>query len=335
MRTITDFLSLTSAGLYCEPGGFYIDPRRPVERAVITHAHHDHARRGSARYLSSQEGERLLRTRIGSSSQIATLAYGETIRLGTVQLSLHPAGHVLGSSQVRLEHEGQVCVVSGDYKRQPDATCSPFELLKCHTFVSECTFGLPIYRWPEFTCVIDEIHRWWKQNQQTGMASVLFAYALGKSQRILAAIDPSIGKVVAHGAIWQLNRVYAQSDVTLPRVHRVDELDRKFDWSQALIVAPPSAIGSAWLKRFGSISQGMASGWMTIRGLRRWRSVDRGFVISDHVDWNGLLQTIQETGCETVWLTHGDGSAVARFLTEQGQDAQILEMPELSSRVEE
>lgn len=325
MRSITNFLELTPDGLYCEPGGFHIDPWRPVERAVVTHAHSDHARRGCGRYLTSTAGEWLLRARVGSSSQLTTLEYGESLALGNVHLSLHPAGHVLGSCQIRLECGGHVCIVSGDYKRQTDRTCAPYETLRCHTLVSESTFGLPIYRWPSVDEVIADMMQWWRRNQQNGLTSILFVYALGKAQRVLAELDPDAGPLVAHGAIWQMNRMYERSGVTLPIVRRVDELAKNFDWSQALILAPPSAIGSPWLKRFGKISMAQASGWMTIRGVRRRRSVDRGFVLSDHVDWPGLLQTVRESECERCYVTHGYSTIVARYLTEQGLEAQSLE----------
>lgn len=324
MRPITDFLSLTPAGLYCEPGGFYIDPWQPVERAVITHAHSDHARRGCGSYLTSDDGQWLLRARVGSGSHIVPLRYAESMTLGPVRLSLHPAGHVLGSAQVRLEASGHVCVVSGDYKRQEDPTCASFEPVECHTFISESTFGLPVYRWPPVRDVVDEMTHWWQRNQQSGMASVLFVYALGKAQRVLAELEPSVGPLIAHGAVWQMNRAYERSGVMLPQVQRVDELPKNFDWSQALIVAPPSAHSSPWLKRFGKISTALASGWMTVRGVRRRRSVDRGFLLSDHVDWPGLLQTIRESRCEHCWLTHGYAEIVARFLMERGVDAQSL-----------
>lgn len=321
---ICDFLTLTPQGLYCEPGRFHIDPWQAVERAVVTHAHSDHARAGCGRYLVARSCEPLLLARLGRVS-VDTLDYGRELTLQGVRVSLHPAGHILGSAQVRLEYRGRVCVVTGDYKRQADPTCEPFESLACHTLVTESTFGLPIYRWDRSERVVAQIEAWWRGNQQAGKASVLFAYALGKSQRILASLDPAIGPVVVHGAIWPLLEAYRRAAVVLPPALRVQDVPQDFSWAHALILAPPSARDSAWLKRFGPISTAMASGWMLVRGSRRRRAVDRGFVLSDHADWPELLATIDETACEQVWITHGYAAVLARYLGERGRRAEVLE----------
>lgn len=317
-------LTMTPAGLYCEEGDFYIDPWRPVDRAIITHAHSDHARWGMKHYLCSHESEGVLRLRVGEEASIEGLEFGEKRQMNGATVSLHPAGHILGSSQVRVEVGGEVIVVSGDYKTEPDPTCTSFEPVRCHTFVTESTFGLPIYRWPRQEETFAAINQWWRRNQEAGKCSILAGYSLGKSQRALAGLDASIGPIFEHGAVRKLTRAYRDQGVWLPETHIVGEANRGFRWSDALVLAPPSALGSSWLKRFGDISTGYMSGWMTVRGIRRRRAVDRGFVVSDHVDWPSLLSAIQETGAESVWVTHGYAEVVARYLSEQGLDAQPL-----------
>jgi putative mRNA 3-end processing factor len=323
----SSLLQSTDAGLYCAAGDFYVDPWRPVERAVVTHAHADHACWGCGKYLTTDDGRTVLRARVADAAEIETLAYRGVINLGGVRVSLHPAGHILGSAQVRLEHRGEVWVVSGDYKTEPDLTCAPFEPVRCHTFISECTFGLPVYRWQEQGLVLDEIKAWWLANQAAGKASVVFAYALGKSQRIiagLAAMGELPGPTYTHGAVEVMNEAYRAAGVRLPPTTYVAAAEPKSAWGQALIVAPPSAQGTPWIRRFGPMSSGFASGWMRIRGPRRRRAVDRGFVLSDHVDWPSLLRAIDATGAERILLTHGYTSVVARWLQSQGKNAEIL-----------
>jgi putative mRNA 3-end processing factor len=318
-------LRLAERGLYCEAGDFYIDPWQPVERAVITHGHGDHARWGSARYLSSREGADVLRTRLGASATIRAVEYGEPVDVNGVRVSLHPAGHILGSAQIRVEHRGEVWVVSGDYKTQPDPTCTPFELVPCHTFITESTFGLPVYRWTPDAEVFDGIRAWWRANRDLGRASVLFGYALGKAQRLLAGLsDADVGPVYTHGAVERLNRDYRRAGVRLAETQYASGMPRGHDFAGSMIVAPPSAAGSLWIRRFGDISTGFASGWMRVRGARRRRAVDRGFVLSDHVDWPSLLATVDATGAERVWVTHGTREPLVRWLTERGVDARAI-----------
>ncbi|HET9985183.1 MAG TPA: ligase-associated DNA damage response exonuclease [Longimicrobiales bacterium] len=318
-------LRLTDRGLYCEAGDFHIDPWRPVDRAVITHAHGDHARWGSHAYLGSAEGERVLRTRLGAGARIRTLPFGEAIDVRGVRVSLHPAGHILGSAQVRVEHAGEVWVVSGDYKTEPDPTCTPFEPVRCHTFVTESTFGLPIYRWASQAETFAEIRAWWRANREEGRASVLFGYALGKAQRLLAGLlDADTGPIYAHGAVLRLNRDYVESGVRLPPTSYVGSMPPGHDWGGALVVAPPSAAGSPWVRRFGAASTAFASGWMRIRGMRRRRAVDHGFALSDHVDWPALLEAIDATGADRIWVTHGYREPVVRWLREHGRDAHAV-----------
>ena len=318
-----DLVIARPEGLYCPAGDFYIDPWRPVERAVITHAHGDHARTGNAHYLAASAGEGILRARLGQDINLQTLDYGQRLSHHGVTLSFHPAGHVLGSAQIRLEYGGEVWVASGDYKIEPDGTCAPFEPVRCHTFITESTFGLPIYRWQPQAQVFGEINQWWQANIEAGKTSVLFCYSFGKAQRILHGIDETLGPILSHGAVEPLNRVYREAGVYLPPtiyagdVKKNDPLMR-----QALVIAPPSAGGSSWMRRFGDYSDSFASGWMRLRGTRRRRGVDRGFVLSDHADWPGLLWAIEQTGAERVMVTHGSIGVLVRHLREQGLDAQ-------------
>jgi putative mRNA 3-end processing factor len=318
-------LSLNARGLYCAAGDFYVDPWEPVDRAVITHAHGDHARWGSKRYLGAREGERVLRTRLGADSAIETLDYGETVDINGVRVSLHPAGHILGSAQVRVELRGEVWVVSGDYKTDPDPTCTAFELVRCHTFVTESTFGLPIYRWCPHSQVFDQIVDWWSRNAAAGRASVVFAYALGKAQRILAGLlQATVGPIFTHGAVEKLVRDYRAAGVALPETRHAASMPRGHDFGGSLVIAPPSAGGSTWLRRFGELSTAFASGWMQVRGTRRRRAIDKGFVLSDHVDWPGLLNTIADTGAQRVLVTHGYREPVVRWLTDRGVEAHSI-----------
>jgi putative mRNA 3-end processing factor len=317
----TDLLHLTDAGLYCPAGDFHIDPWEPVPRAVITHAHADHARPGSAYYLTSREGETVLRVRMGAEAAIQCVAYGETLTLGGTRVSLHPAGHIVGSAQVRIEHHGEVWVVSGDYKTQADPTCTPLEPVRCHTFVTESTFGLPIYRWSSAAAVLADVATWWQANREAGRASLLFGYALGKAQRLLAGLDPTLGPIFTHGAVEKLNEAYRAAGVRLPETRLASSMPRGTSWAGALIVAPPSAQATPWTRRFAGASTAFASGWMRIRGTRRRRAVDRGFVLSDHADWPGLLNVIRATGASRVWVTHGYSAVLVRHLREEGLDA--------------
>jgi putative mRNA 3-end processing factor len=316
-------LQNTDHGLYCPAGDFFIDPWRPVDRAVVTHAHSDHARYGCKRYLVSREGEHVFRTRLGEDAHLQTVEYGEIVHINGVRVSLHPAGHILGSAQIRVEYGGEVWVVSGDYKLQSDPTCTPFEPVKCHTFVTESTFGLPIYRWQPSEEVMSAVNAWWRANAAAGKASVLFGYALGKSQRLLAGLDSSSGPIYTHGGVERLNMAYRASGIPLPDTQYAITASRR-DWSGAMIIAPPAALGTPWMRKFGSISTGFASGWMRIRGARRRRAVDRGFVLSDHVDWTGLLAAIEATGADMIWVTHGYTAVVVRYLSERGIRAQAV-----------
>jgi putative mRNA 3-end processing factor len=317
-------VSATGAGLECADGGFWIDPWRPVERAVVTHAHADHARPGSHAYLTSPTGLHVLRGRLGDEARIEVLEWGERRRIGDVDVSLHPAGHLLGSAQVRLERAGEVWVVSGDYKTAADGTCEPFEPVPCDVFITESTFGLPVYRWPAQEEVFEDVRSWWRENAAAGRPSVLFAYALGKAQRVLAGVGEGPGPVVAHGAVTVCNEAYRTAGVDLPATRDVDEVTAA-ELGSALVIAPPSAQGSPWMRRFPGAATAFASGWMRVRGPRRRRAVDRGFVLSDHVDWAGLLAAVEATGAARVGVTHGSVDAVVRYLSEErGLDAWVV-----------
>ncbi|SDA43183.1 MULTISPECIES: ligase-associated DNA damage response exonuclease [unclassified Janthinobacterium] len=317
---MADMVVVRKEGLYCVPGEFYIDPWRPVERAIITHAHADHARVGHRHYLCAAPGVQVLRARLGPVA-IQGLAYGESIEHHGVRVSLHPAGHVLGSAQVRMETGGEVWVASGDYKLQPDPTCVPFEPVRCDTFITESTFGLPIYRWQAPQEINEDINQWWRRNAAEGRTSVLFCYAFGKAQRILAGLDPSIGPIVCHGAAQALTEVYRASGVALPATVMVGDVTDKAALKTAMVIAPPSAAGSPWMKRFGDYSDAFASGWMLLRGARRRRGVDRGFVLSDHADWPGLMQAIAATQAPRIIVTHGSIPVMVRWLQQNGWQA--------------
>jgi len=318
-----DLITATESGLYCAAGGFHIDPWRPVPRAVITHAHSDHARFGSEVYVCHRLTAPILLKRLGEVT-IETAAYGEVLTRNGVEISLHPAGHVLGSAQIRVSFKGETWVASGDYKLESDGVSPAFEPLRCHAFITESTFGLPIYRWRPQAEVFAAIDAWRRENIAAGRASILFAYALGKAQRALAHVDSSLGPIVCHGAVEAINALYRAAGIALPPTRLATEIKNKREFANALILAPPSAAASPWLKRFGDYSDALASGWMQVRGNRRRRGLDRGFALSDHADWPGLLAAIKATGAERILVTQGYTEALTRFLREQGFDARAL-----------
>ena len=318
-------LTETATGLYCADGDFHIDPWAPVERALTTHAHGDHARTGSRAYLCAAPGVAVLRRRVGDEAVVEALPYGQTIRIGDVRVSFHPAGHVLGSAQIRIEGPDGVWVVSGDYKRAADPTCTPFEPLRCDTFITESTFGLPIYRWDPTDTVISDILSWWNANRDAGRASVLFCYTLGKAQRLLAELGRVTNRpVLAHGMMLGMIEVYREAGVSMLPVLPATERPRGSSYAGELVLAPLSARGTPWMRRLGDHSDAFASGLMRVRGVRRQRAYDRGFVISDHADWPALLETIAETGASRVLATHGHAEPLARFLRERAVEAGVM-----------
>jgi putative mRNA 3-end processing factor len=315
----------TPDGLFCPAGDFFVDPWNPVGRAVITHAHGDHARFGSAAYLCAAPGTGLLRRRLGSDAVIESVPYGRRLRLGGVTVSFHPAGHVLGSAQIRVEGEDGVWVAAGDYKRASDPTCAPFESIPCDTFITESTFGLPIYRWDATDSVIADLFGWWQSNAMDGKSSVLFCYTIGKAQRVLAELARHTDRsVFVHGMMLPMIDAYRDEGVALLPVQPATDQPRGTSFGGELILAPLPARGTPWMRRLGTHSDAFASGLMRVRGVRRQRAFDRGFVLSDHADWPAILQTIEETGASRILATHGHAEPLARFLREQGREAGVI-----------
>jgi putative mRNA 3-end processing factor len=322
-----DLIVQRPEGLYCPAGDFYIDPWRPVSRAVITHAHADHARRGHAHYLAASAARGVIRARLGDVA-LQCLDYCQSIVHHGVSLSLHPAGHVLGSAQVRLEHRGQVWVVSGDYKTSCDPTCTPFEPVRCDVFITESTFGLPIYRWHSDDVLFGQIKAWWSANAAQGRVSVLMAYSLGKAQRLLRGLDPAIAPILVHPAVEAINQVYREGAVALPATGPLPQSSAAAKAAAsggALVLCPPNALTPALLRRLGDVSTAFASGWMQLRGARRRAAYDRGFALSDHADWPGLHSAIAATGAQRVIVTHGSVAVMVRHLLERGFHAQAFQ----------
>jgi len=323
-----NLIELTPSGLYCPPADIFIDPWRPVEKAVITHAHADHSRWGMKHYLAHHHSAEVMKLRLGPDISLETLEYNMPIHINGVKISLHPAGHIPGSAQIRLEYKDKVVVVSGDYKVEDDGLSAPFEAVKCHEFVSECTFGMPIYKWQPQQEIFDNLNKWWKQNAANGRNTVVFSYSLGKAQRIINNLDLSIGEVFAHGAIWNTNQALMANGVKVIDIPKVTQEVPKRRFKGALVIAPPSAMGSPWMKKFSPYRTGICSGWMNIRGARRRRAADAGFVLSDHADWEGLISAIKATDAEKVYLTHGSTAVFGRYL-EEVEKIQAVELETL------
>lgn len=315
-------LTFTDRGIFCEAGDFHIDPWRPVPRALVTHGHSDHARPGMGAYLSTDLAAPVIRHRLGDI-RLDTIRYGEPRRIGGALVSFHPAGHVPGSAQIRVEVGGETWVVSGDYKVIDDDLSTPWEPVRCHAFISECTFGLPVFRWPSQEQIAQDLDAWWRQNAAEGRFSLLGAYALGKAQRLLHMLDP-VAPILTHGAIESVTQVLRDQGLPLPPTIRVTPgLDLKAHRG-ALVLATPSALSSTWARKFGNAPTAVASGWMALRGIRRRRGADRGFVLSDHADWPGLDAAIRETGAHKVFVTHGYTAPFRRWLEEQGFEAGVV-----------
>jgi putative mRNA 3-end processing factor len=310
-------IEFTNKGLFCKVGNFFIDPWQPVDRAVITHAHSDHARSGSASYLCHRLTKPLLELRLGPHP-IQAIEWNEPVHINGVKVSLHPAGHIIGSSQVRIEHGGEVAVVSGDYKIENDGLSGQFEPVKCHSFITESTFGLPIYNWKPQEEIFASIQNWILNNHAEGKTSVLMAYSLGKAQRLLPCIEATGLPVFLHGAVYNVHQALLSTGIKLPAVQRVQPDMTKETFKGNVVIAPGSADGSPWMKRFSPYSVGVCSGWMQVRGNVRRRNADAGFALSDHADWNGLLGAVKDTGAEKVYVTHGFQAAFSRYLNENG-----------------
>ena len=312
-------LEFTSKGIYCKQADVYLDPWRGVDKALISHGHSDHARWGSKRYITQQTNVPIIQHRLGNIT-VSGKKYNEIFSINGVQFSFHPAGHVPGSSQIRAEYKGEVWVFTGDYKTQADGISIPFEPVHCHTFITESTFGLPVFQWEDPKKTHESINQWWAVNQAEKTTSLLMGYSLGKVQRLLKHLDPSIGKIYTHGATEHMTEVLRQF-IDFPQTERITRDTTKKEIEGNLVLAPPAVMGSAWMKKLGRVSTGYASGWMAFRGARRRRAVDRAFVLSDHADWSGLLSAIKATGCENVITTHGYTELFAQYLNEQGWNA--------------
>lgn len=318
-----NLLTFDGKGIYCPVAGVHIDPWKPVPKALITHGHSDHARWGMGEYLCTNGSVPILKHRL-RNIKVSGVAYGEKVQINGVNFSFHPAGHVIGSAQIRVEYKGEIWVVSGDYKVQDDGLTTPFSPIKCHTFITESTFGLPVYNWEKQEVIFDKINSWWRKNQQAGKASLLTAYSLGKAQRIIQNVDHSIGEIFTHGAIENTNKVIRDSGVNLKdTIYATADINYE-RYQQGLIIAPPSAANSSWTKKFKDFRLGIASGWMQIRGARRRRAADIGFVLSDHADWQGLNSAIKETGAHEIYVTHGFSEIFSQYLCNQGYDAKVV-----------
>jgi putative mRNA 3-end processing factor len=310
-------LTFTDKGIFCAQGNFYIDPWKPVDYAVITHAHSDHARPGSKNYLCHTLTKPLLQLRLGDNNY-QSVEWNEPVFMNGVKISLHPAGHIIGSSQIRVEYKDEVWVVSGDYKTEADGVSGIFEAVKCNTFITESTFGLPIYNWKPQHQIFYDIQNWIIKNKDEGKISVLIAYALGKAQRLLPCIAEVNPNIFVHGAVWNIHQALINAGVKLSEVKRVLPDMKKEDFRGSVVIAPQSAEGTGWMKRFVPYELASCSGWMQVRGNVRRSNVDKGFALSDHADWNGLLHAVKATGAEKIFVTHGFQSAFSRYLNENG-----------------
>ncbi|MCU0436234.1 MAG: ligase-associated DNA damage response exonuclease [Bacteroidia bacterium] len=315
-------LEFTTSGIYCALGDFYIDPWKPVARALITHAHSDHARWGMQHYVAHRLSVPVMKQRIGSGISVQAVEYYETLQINGVTVSFHPAGHIPGSSQIRVEYKGEVWVASGDYKLGADGISTPFEPVRCHTFISESTFGLPVYHWKPQHEIISEINEWWQQCAAAGKTALIYGYALGKAQRIMQAVDESIGPMYVHGAVHAMNEALREGGLPLRTPSQLNASISKADLRGALVIAPPAAGNEAWLNRLQPCSTAGASGWMGLRGARRRMAYDRGFVLSDHADWKQLNTAVEACHCERVIVTHGYTSVFARWLQGKGLQAE-------------
>lgn len=318
-------LITTPRGLYSPQGDFFVDPHGFVDRAIISHGHSDHARRVAKKFLAHRDSENILRTRLGSDISLETYEYGEEIKINGVTVSLHPAGHLLGSSQIRVEYRGSVTVFTGDFGTTENSTCAPFEPVKCDTFITESTFALPIYDWDAPEKISLQINEWWRKNRKNDETSLLFGYSLGKAQRLLSMLDETIGPVFVSSPVDRMNSCYRAAGVVLPETQLVERGKEKLDEAGAMVIAPQSGGSEVWLERLGEFTTGFASGWMMVRGRRRMGNIGRGFVLSDHADWKGLLATVEATGAEKIFATHGFSQQFTRYLRDKGYDAEPLE----------
>jgi putative mRNA 3-end processing factor len=315
-------IEFTPKGFYCPAGDFFIDPRSKVERALITHAHSDHTRPGCASYLCAKPSVPLVQLRCAKSAIVEGIAFGEKHRIGDVSVSFHPAGHILGSAQIRVEGADGIWMVSGDHNAtQNSRTCEPFEPVPCDVFITESTFALPIYRWPDESSVAKDINDWWRRCRSLGLTAVMAAYPLGKSQRLLDLLDPEIGPIAVHGNARHFNRIYRESGYPLPETLTLTEKNLSLLKGRGVIIMSSGAADSPLLSRLEPISEGFARGWMMIRKARQREGLNRGFILSDHSDWDGMMKAIRATGAQRIGVTHGQTEVFSRYLNENGWDA--------------
>jgi putative mRNA 3-end processing factor len=316
-------LRFTSHGIYCPDGDFYIDPTRPVARALITHGHSDHARPGHGHYLATHQALPVMRHRLGRIVAEG-IGYGERRQIGGVEVSFHPAGHVPGSAQIRVARRGEVWVVSGDYKVEADGLSEAFEPVACHCFITECTFGLPLFRWEPQARIAEQISAWWQENAAAGRTSLLAAYGLGKAQRLITML-PAIGPILTHGVVEDTTAILRAQGYAIAPTIRVSDAVTRHSHPGALVIAPGSALASDWAQRFIPAASAFASGWMALRGMRRRQGQGGGFVLSDHADWPGLNAAIKATGATRIFATHGYTEPFRRWLESQGYEAGIVQ----------
>ncbi|HAF76451.1 MAG TPA: DNA ligase-associated DEXH box helicase [Maribacter sp.] len=315
----TPLLQFTNNGIYCEKANVYLDPWKPVDHAIISHGHADHSRYGHKKYITHYRNVPIIQHRLGEIN-VTGKEWGEVFTVNNVKFSLHPAGHIIGSSQIRVEHKDEVWVFTGDYKTENDGISTPYEPIKCDTFITECTFGLPAFKWTPQEEVLENINKWWAENRAEGKTSILFGYSLGKAQRLLKYLDTNIGEIYTHGAIENMTQVLRPM-VDFPKTTLITRDTKKEQLLGNIVLAPPSAHGSTWIRKMVPYVTASASGWMTFRGARRRRAIDKGFVLSDHCDWPGLLESIEATGAEKIICTHGYTDIFSKYLREQGYDA--------------
>ena len=324
---VEDIFMSTRSGICCSAGGFYIDPIRPVERALITHGHSDHARAGHGAVLATQETLDIMRLRYGENFAGSTQAvcYGEKLKLEGARVSFHPAGHVLGSAQIRVEYNGLRAVASGDYKDISDPTCVPFELVPCDVFITEATFGLPVFRHPDTAGEILKLLRSIELFPER--AHLVGAYTLGKAQRVIALLRAAgyDKPVYIHGAAEATSRYYQSRGIDLGRIGLVRDAN-KADLAGHIIVCPPTAMSDRWSRHFPDPVIAFASGWMRVRARARQRGITLPLVISDHADWDGLTATIAGTGASEVWVTHGQEDALVHWCRTKGLKARPLDI---------
>ncbi len=317
-------ISFTSKGLFCEQGDFFIDPWKPVDKALVTHAHADHSYAGMKQYLAHKLSAPIMKHRLGKNISVQEVEYSEKLSINGVKVSFHPAGHIPGSAQIRVENKGEIWVISGDYKTYDDGISTAYEAVKCHHFITESTFGLPVFNWPEPETVHADMNQWWQRCNELGQTPFIFAYSLGKAQRVLANLNPENGTILTHAAVDNTNQLLAKHGIQLPPTSVVTPEMEVKKIKNPIVVAPPGALNSSWQKRFNKPVTSVASGWAQLRGMRRRRNTDKSFVLSDHADWNGLNQAVKASESKNIYVTHGYTQIFTKYLNEQGYNAQIV-----------